>query len=193
MENLSALPFKDDQRADGAEFALVELAQSNPDEFDRLYQRYMPDIYRYLRVRTADDEVAADLTQQVFLKAFEALPNYRARGIPFAAWLFRIARNALTDSYRRPRGSVSIDGLPEALEQTGEDSPEAAVLRQEALTRLRALIATLDSDKRELLALRFAAQLSSREIALVVGKSEAAVKKQLTRTIQTLRRQYLED
>ncbi|MDO8689960.1 MAG: sigma-70 family RNA polymerase sigma factor [Dehalococcoidia bacterium] len=187
------MPFRDDQRADGAEFALVEMAQSNPDGFSQLYECYLPRIYRYLRVRSANDEVAADLTQQVFLKAFEALPNYRPRGIPFAAWLFRIARNALTDSYRRPRGVVSIDELAEALEQTGEDSPEAAVLHQEALTRLHALLGGLDSDKRELLELRFAAQLSSREIALVVGKSEAAVKKQLTRTIQTLRRQYLEE
>lgn len=170
--------------------AVVRAAQRDPAAFAPLYVRYHPRVYRYLRLRTATGEEAADLTQQVFLQALDALPGYRERGLPFAAWLFRIARNVATDAHRRRRPALDWDLLPEQLHGTSDDDPEAALLGRERVERLRNQLATLDSDKRELLGLRFAAGLSSREIAPVVGKSEAAVKKQLTRIIQQLREQY---
>lgn len=170
--------------------AVVRAAQRDPAAFAPLYVRYHPRVYRYLRLRTATGEEAADLTQQVFLQALDALPGYRERGLPFAAWLFRIARNVATDAHRRRRPALDWDLLPERLHATSDDDPEAALLGRERVERLRGKLATLDSDKRELLGLRFAAGLSSREIAPVVGKSEAAVKKQLTRIIQQLREQY---
>ncbi|HET7037020.1 MAG TPA: sigma-70 family RNA polymerase sigma factor, partial [Thermomicrobiaceae bacterium] len=76
------------------EAALVAAAKVDGAAFAALYRRHRGPIYRYLRARTRCDEDAADLTQQVFLKAFEALPRYQERGLPFAAWLFRLARNA---------------------------------------------------------------------------------------------------
>ena len=104
--------------------------------------------------------------------------------------LFRIARNVATDAHRRRRPALDIDLLPERLDIASDDDPEVAALRRERVERLREQLATLDPDKRELLGLRFAAGLSSREIAPVVGRSEAAVKKQITRIIQQLREQY---
>lgn len=169
---------------------VVRAAQDDPAAFAPLYVRYYPRVYRYLRLRAATDEEAADLAQQVFLQALDALPRYRERGLPFAAWLFRIARNVATDAYRRRRPALDIDLLPERLDGASDDDPEAVALRRERVERLRGQLATLGPDKRELLGLRFAAGLSSREIAPIVGKSEAAVKKQLTRIIQQLREQY---
>lgn len=169
---------------------VVRAAQGDPAAFAPLYVRYHPRVYRYLRLRAATDDEAADLTQQVFLQALDALPRYRERGLPFAAWLFRIARNVATDAHRLRRPTLDIDLLPERLDVVSDDDPEVAALRRERVERLREQLATLHPDKRELLGLRFAAGLSSREIAPVVGRSEAAVKKQLTRIIQQLREQY---
>jgi RNA polymerase sigma-70 factor (ECF subfamily) len=174
----------------GDEAGLIAEAQTSPAAFGPLYRRYLGRVYRYMRAHVPSEEDAADLTQQVFLQALDALPGYRQRGAPFAAWLFRIAHHAVIDAARRHRSALDLAALPETLQPPGSQDPEAAVLRQEALTRLRSLLATLDAEKRELLALRFAARLSAPEIAEVVGKSPAAVKKQLTRTIHALKEQY---
>lgn len=172
------------------EALLVRAAQSDTASFAPLYQHYYPRVYRYLRARCNSDEDAADLTQAVFLRALAALPDYRERGLPFAAWLFRIARNLATDAQRKRRPTVDLDSMPEALYATGANPPETAAIDNERLDRLRAVVATLDSDKRELLALRFAGGLTSAEIADVVGKREGAVKRQLSRIIQGVREQY---
>jgi RNA polymerase sigma-70 factor (ECF subfamily) len=192
MEKTVVLPIDSDSVVESDEAALVEEAQANPLAFDTLYRRYLVRMYRYLRTRSESDEDAADLTQQVFLQAFHALPGYQQRGLPFAAWLFQIARHMVTDSYRRRRAALSCDALPVALEAADEQDPERIALQRERLVRLRALLAKLDAGQRELLALRFAAGLSSSQIAVVVGKSPAAVKKQLTRIIASLKEQYHE-
>ncbi len=174
--------------ADADETALVQAALERPELFGAVYQRHVDAIYRYLQLRAGLDE-AADLTQQVFLKAFIALPTYQPKGVPFSAWLFRIARNLATDhrrvSHRKP-GELLPDIMPSGV--TG--APEEAALRMEQQARLRSLLRELNTEKRELLAMRFAAGLSSREIAAVIGKSEAAVKKQLGRILRTLKEKY---
>ncbi len=172
------------------EALLVRAAQADTASFAPLYYHYHPRIYRYLRARVTSNEDAADLTQAVFLRALAAMPTYRERGLPFAAWLFRIASNLATDAQRKRRPTVDLDAIPEELYATDANPPEQAALEGERLDRLRAVVATLDPDKRELLALRFAGGLTSAEIAAVVGKREGAVKRQLSRIIQGLREQY---
>jgi RNA polymerase sigma-70 factor (ECF subfamily) len=169
------------------EAVLVEAAKSNPAAFEPLYQRHKERLYRYLLFRLGRKEDAADLTQQVFLKALSALPGYRARGVPFAAWLFRIASHSANDAHRRKKEHISWEQLPDTEYLLTEAGPETFFLQQERLAHLRQLLNQLDPAKRELLALRFSAGLSSAEIALVVGRSPAAVKKQLTRVLQGLK------
>lgn len=176
--------------SEGDDEALVEAARRDPEAFGVLYQRYLPQIYRYLRARTGNADDAADLTQQVFLKALAALPGYRPCGRPFITWLLRIARNAVADFYRRRRPTVAFDLVPEATWGAGEESPESVVLRREELVLLQALYLRLDPAKQELLALRFAAGLTVPEIAAVVGKREAAVRKQLQRVVHQLKEQF---
>jgi RNA polymerase sigma-70 factor (ECF subfamily) len=171
--------------------ALVAEALVQLEAFGRLYQRHVTPVYRYVRTRTASDEEAADVTQSVFIKALGSLHKFRP-GSPFAAWLFRIARNASTDAYRRRRKTIGLDALPEPVLESLADSPEDVVLKQERLVRLRALVARLDSDKQELLALRFGAGLTLREIGDVVGKREGAIKKQMSRVMAALKEQYFE-
>jgi len=170
--------------------ALALRALTDPAAFGMLYDRYLDRMYAYLRARTSSAEDAADLTQQVFLRAFDALDQYRPQRASFATWLFRIARNTATDAYRRQKSAVAWDFLPAALQPIAGDDPEASALRQETRDRLRLVLGACDARTREVLALRYGADLSVAEIAAIVGKSEAAVKKQLTRALRALKERY---
>lgn len=193
MEQSVHPPPSDEFSIDTDEGELVRAAQADPSTFAQLYQRYLPRVYNYVRARLDSDEDAADLAQQIFLQALDALPGYQPRGAPFAAWLFRIAHNAVSDFYRRRKTVVSWDSFPEALQGPSMfQDLDASLVHQERLARLKTLLARLNPAQRELLALRFAAGLNSSEIARVVGKSPAAVKKQLTRLLHTLKEQYHE-
>lgn len=166
-------------------------AAGDDDAFACLYATYYSPVHRYLRNRTANADDAADMTQQVFLKAYASLGGARLRSNGFAPWLFRIARNAAIDGHRRSRLFVPWDRLPgSTLPPAPDPGPEEAALASEQRRYLYLAIGRLDHGKQELLALRFAGGLSSRQIAGVVGKSESAVKKQLTRTIQSLKELY---
>jgi RNA polymerase sigma-70 factor (ECF subfamily) len=170
---------------------LVRAAQADSAAFAPLYQRYRDRVYRYLRTRTNSDEDAADLTQQVFLQALDALPRYRIEQTPFAAWLTRIAHN-LAANDRRRKTTVPWDYVPEAHQPLVEGDLDDHVLRDEALAQLREAIQAFNASAREVLALHFAAGLTIAETAVVVGRSEAAVKKQLTRTLHVLKERYHE-
>jgi RNA polymerase sigma-70 factor (ECF subfamily) len=174
------------------EAAWIQRARDDPAAFELLYLRYRDRIYRYLRARTASDEDAADLTQQVFVRVFDRLWQYHGRRGSFATWLFSIARHAATDFHRSRRPTVALDGVTLDLQISDDHDPEADALQREALARLRPLLAALPEDKRELLALRFAASLTIAEIATVIGKSVEATRKQITRTLQTLEDHYHE-
>lgn len=191
----SLLPDTDDPAMlDQEEACWIEMARVDPMAFEPLYLRYRERVYRYVRTRLSSDEDAADLTQQIFLQAMTALPRYRPRGVPFAVWLFRIAHHAAINLSSRRLGYVSWDALPEAcdLAEPVEQGPEALVARQETLMHVRALLASLDPEKRELLALRFAGGLNSTQIAALVGKKPEAVKKQINRLLQAFKEQYRE-
>ncbi len=166
----------------------------NPtDSLDALYQASCQGLYAYLRARTASAEEAADLTQQVYLqvlRAWDRRPPDPSAQLP---WLFRIARNAATDLYRRRRETVPWEELPSTLEQHIGEHPETRLLRREAIEQLAGVLAILPPAKRDLLALRFAACLSYAEIAVVLGKREGAVKKEMSRLLKRLREQQYAD
>ncbi len=171
------------------EATLIARAASDPEAYAQLYYLHVDGVFRYVRTYTESDEDAADLTQQVFLRMLEALPRYRDRGTPFRAWLFRIARNAAIDTYRVHRRNLPWDHFPDTLHAFSAGLDEQ-LIRQEAVNRLRVMVSQLTPEKQELLALRFAAGLTAREIAPLVGRSEAAVKQQFARTLQSLRKAY---
>ncbi len=181
----------DDDRAE------IQAAMQDPGRFDALYRRHYARVWRYLRACTADDGDASDLAQQTFLQAFQALPNFRGSG-SFIGWLMRIARNLVLSrpagvgADHPPRGrapALSLEDVPELAAHSGA-TPEAAYLRREALERLAALVATLTTAQRDLLSLRFAADLTIPQIAVVIGKKPEAVKKQLQRLLHSLKERY---
>jgi RNA polymerase sigma-70 factor (ECF subfamily) len=204
LENSLPLPVSSDHDAsnEGAEecdeSGLVEAAKADARFFGRLYARYVRRVYRYMRTRTDDEEDAADLTHQVFLHALDALPKYRERGLPFAAWLFRISRNVAADFHRRRqrRATVPWESLPHIFHPVDPRDYEHEVLQQqerlEDIARVKALIEQLDPEQRELIALRFFAGLSLSEIAKVVKTSQGTVQRQMVRVLQTLKEQLKE-
>ncbi len=163
--------------------ALVAAATDDPEAFGELYLQFLGPVYRYLLARTGNPVDAEDLAQETFLRAFRALRHGRWRGQPLLPWLLAIARNAVVDRYRRTTSEVA--GVRRL-------SPPAPLRWETVEDRLfvEQLLERLSPEKRDLLALRFAAGLSTAEIAELVGKSEGAVRKQLFRIVRELREAY---
>jgi RNA polymerase sigma-70 factor (ECF subfamily) len=156
------------------------------DAVGRLYDALVAPIYRYVVVRVHRREDAEDLTQIVFERIVSSLPRYRARGRPFEAWAFRIARNAVIDHVRRERSHEPLDEEEHLVR--GDASPEALSLRGEEIRELHTAIRCLTSDQQEALALRFAAGLSAEEAARVMGRRAGTVRGLTHRAINSLRR-----
>lgn len=156
---------------------LVELAIGGDAEaMAELYDQHHQAIFRYLWGRTGHQSTAEDLTGDTFLRMVRALPHFRQVGLPFRAWLFRIARNLLVDHYRKS-GRAEILAL-EQIEsvRAQEAEPGAGVDRQLTLARLEQAMGTLQDAHREVVALRFLSGLSLKETARTLGKSMASVK-----------------
>lgn len=165
-------------------------ARSDPDAFGVLYERHRLAVFRYLRTRTSSEDDATELTASTFERALTAMPRYRPTGGGVVAWLLRIARNAAIDAGRRTVSAPLDIHLADARAAT---SPEAAAIDRERLATLAAALARLPEAQREALALRFAAGLTAREIGEVLGKTEAATQKLISRALATLREDYRHD
>jgi RNA polymerase sigma-70 factor (ECF subfamily) len=172
---------------------LVRAAQNDPAAFSDIYQRYHARIFRYLRARASTDDAAVDLAAQAFLQAFKALPTYRSRGTPFVAWLFRIARSVAADAHRKARPTIPWDAVPESQHPVDEVDPEGSLVRREQEAEVRALVGRLLEDKREIVLLRFAGDLTLREIAAIVGKRESTVHHHLRAALDIMKEHYRED
>jgi RNA polymerase sigma-70 factor, ECF subfamily len=177
----------DQQLADEAE--LVAAAQRDPAEFGPLYERYVDQIYRFAYRRTGNHADAEDVTSQTFQQALAAMPSYEWRGLPFGAWLYRIASNII---YRRGRTSsreVSVEDVSiySDIEDTGSEDPADLIGSQSDADELLAAIRTLPEDQQRALILKFARGLRNREIGEQLGRSEGAVKQLVHRAMINLR------
>lgn len=164
--------------------------QSNEDAV--LYDRYGFTIFSYVRLHTASREDAEDLTLEVFAAALER-DNLRALSEQEQlAWLRRVAHNKLVDGYRRVSRHtlVAFDKVEKVLEEYGASNPEYLLLQQEEYTHLRKMVSRLSTLQQQVLHLRFSAELSFAEIALLLNKREDAVRKVLSRTLASLRASY---
>jgi RNA polymerase sigma-70 factor, ECF subfamily len=170
-------------REDAEERLLVEAAQKDPAKFAALYDIHFERIYAFVARRMRERDRAEDLTSEVFHKALANLKSYTWTGAPFAAWLFRIAANAVSDQLKRSaRENVNVDDLPES---GGGPEQEGA----EARARLFRLVEKLPIEQRRVIFERFVEQRSIREIAQQLGKSEGAVKQLQSRALEKLRSQ----
>jgi len=160
------------------------------DAVGRLYDALVGPIYRYVAVRVRRREDAEDLTHLVFERIVAALPRYRHNGRPFAAWAFRIARNAVIDHQRRIRPTEPLGSIAEPSDGIGL---EALSLRDEEVRELRAAIRQLTPDQQEAIALRYAGGLSADEAARVMGRRAGTIRGLTFRAIESLRRHLAQE
>jgi RNA polymerase sigma-70 factor (ECF subfamily) len=159
--------------------------QGDVEAFGMIYRHHQADILRYLFRRIGDHDAAQDLTQQVFLKAWQAIPRYRDRGHPLLAWLYTIARHQVIDHARASKLVGSLDGI-----EVGEPSRvEEQVLRAEQQRQLRAALERLSEDHREVLILRFWLDKPAAEVGELMDRSAGAVRVLQLRAIRALRRE----
>lgn len=170
-----------------AEDLLVARAcRGDAQAFGDLYERYLDVIYRYVFYRVGEVAEAEDLTEVVFLKAWEALDKFEVRDVPFSAWLYRIAHNVLIDRHRTRRPDVSLDGVLPLRDQAAGPEDQFDAL-QDIETVSRAL-ARLSPDYQHVLTLRFISGLSHAETGRVLQRSEEAVRVLQHRALTALRK-----
>jgi len=156
-------------------------------DWDAVYKQELPRIYNYFRYRLGDNAVAEDLTSTTFEKAWRARERYRRDRSAFSTWLFTIARNVATDYLRQHRADVSLDALHD---HPAPDTPDTIYARHAEIAQLGALLAQLPDRDRELIALKYGAQLNNREIAKLVKLSESNVGTMMHRIVTKLRKQW---
>jgi RNA polymerase sigma-70 factor, ECF subfamily len=166
---------------------LVQRAQAGDDAaFTQLYERYAPPIYRYLYARVQDATLAEDLRAEVFARMVEGLPRYQDRGWPISAWLYRIAHDRSVDTMRAQHRRQYV-----SLEMWGGtcEGPEQSVGIKLDSEELHRSLDTLTTDQRQVIQLRFLADMSIQEVAQRLGRTEGSVKALQRRGLQTLNRQ----
>jgi RNA polymerase sigma-70 factor (ECF subfamily) len=168
--------------------------KGDANAFGQLYDRYLPEIVRYLTYRVGNPDTAEDLAQQVFLKAWQAIPRYEERGVPFKAWLYRMAHNLMVDHHRTRRPTASLEGidLPEDPDAADPEA-ERQILAREAHAHLRAALDRLSEDHRQVLVLRFLLEKSAREVGEIMDRKEVTIRGLQMRALQALRREIDRD
>ncbi|HEY7828348.1 MAG TPA: sigma-70 family RNA polymerase sigma factor, partial [Candidatus Limnocylindrales bacterium] len=153
--------------------------------FGSLYDVYAPRVFRFLLARVREPADAEDLLQQVFTRVVHSLPRYRNRGLPFAAWLFRIARNVAVDFARDRRRTETIESAAGAFDGALDPAVQFELAADQE--RVRGALQHLTPDQRDVVIYRFFADLSSAEIGLVMGKREGSIRALQFRAIAALR------
>jgi len=169
------------------EDALARAAKGDSEAIGVLYDRYVERIYNYIYYRTSNQHDAEDLTSRVFTRAIRHISHYEDRGLPFSAWLYRIAHN-LVANWHRDNSRRQVVGLDESFNLPGgHEQPEARVVRSEEENFLLGLVSSLPEDRQQLLILKFVDHLSNAEIGEIMGRTEGAIKSLYHRTLISLR------
>lgn len=163
----------------------IKRAQNgDANAISELYEQYKPAVYRYLYFRCEGQQVAEELTTEVFIRVIENLPRYKLRSTPFQAWLFRIARNLVIDHYRRSKIRQHL-ALDENWAGTKEGT-ESIVERKLDIEELRQALRKLSPDQCDVVVMRFLADMPISQVAQTMKKSQGAVKMLQTRALKSL-------
>jgi len=177
------------RRSEGRSKTHDDKGNRTPDKetFVRLYEEYMPKVFRYMNYRVNDISVAEDLTSAVFEKVLTRLTSYRLDKASFSTWLFTIARNTVIDHYRTfsKKQTVPLDKAAEM--SAANSSPEEEFSRKEERQRLKVCLAVLSAQEQDIVSFKFASELTNRQIANMIGLSESNVGTILYRAVRKLR------
>ncbi len=171
------------------ELTLITDAKKNPERFGPLYEKYHTQIFRYIYQRMDDQELAFDITSQVFIKALSNIHKYEYRGVPFSSWLYRIAKSELYQAYRdrKARKTVNVENMHifEMIEEFEEDSSE------ENKNKLINCLASMKEKDMQLIELRYFEKRSYREIGEILEISENTAKVRAFRALEKLKKIFL--
>lgn len=168
---------------------IKDAAGGDNDAFGILYERYVRKIYNYIYYRTGNVNEAEDLTARVFHRSYNHISNYDQRGVPFSAWLYRIAHNLVANWYRdrsRKKEVVLEDHIPSKFHF---DFPENALETNQENEKLLSAIRKLPSERQQLIILKFVEGLSNAEIGVIMRRSEGAIKSLYHRTLESVRKE----
>jgi RNA polymerase sigma-70 factor (ECF subfamily) len=172
---------------DGEEKLIKSAVKGDASAFGQLYDHYQPMIYRFVAVKVSRREEAEDITHQVFMSAWLNVKSYQHRGHPFSSWLYQIARNQVIDFYRSRRSDTPIDAIdPEYFAVA--TSAEFAIPMKLEVEAVRQAMKKLKPEYEDVIILRFIEDLSLKEVAGVLGKTEGAVKLMQHRAMRELKK-----
>jgi RNA polymerase sigma-70 factor (ECF subfamily) len=174
-------------RQDDRDKELARMAADDQAAFGELYERHVRRIYNYIYYRTGNHHDAEDLTARVFQRALRHVGNFEDKGVPFSAWLYRIAHN-LVANWHRDRSRRPVVPLEDHV-YVGEEShhPETEAIVEEERLMVLAAVRHLPPDRQQLLILKFVERLSNAEIGEIMGRTEGAIKSLYHRTLNALR------
>ena len=160
--------------------------QGDEKAFSYLYEYYISPIFRFVYFRIKDYGDAEDLTQTVFLKAWDALPDYKQKKNPFSSWLYAIARNAVIDYWRKKK-DWQINDLAQETIKDNKRPIYDLIEEEENFGSVKEAIGLLTEDQQEIVILKFIEGLSNKEISGITGKKEEAIRQLQSRAIKSLK------
>jgi RNA polymerase sigma-70 factor (ECF subfamily) len=172
---------------DGEEKLIKDAIRGSSSSFGTLYDHYQPMIYRFILVKVASREEAEDITHQVFLSAWQNVRTYKHRGHPFSSWLYQIARNQVIDHYRSKKGDVSLEVLDQEI-FIAPASVNADLAMKLDIEKVRSAINQLKQDYQDVIIMRFIEDISLKETAAAMDRSEGAIKLIQHRAIKELQK-----
>ena len=166
---------------------VAQAKHGRPEAVGHLFDRHQARIFKYVRARVDADALAQDLTGEVFTRMVASLPGYEPQGVPFTAWLYRIARNLIADHYRKEGGHMSVPIYHAENVRFSDNNPALVIEQQLTLEQVQLALQNIDEAQQEVIRLRFLVGLPLREVAQVLNKSVAAVKSLQYRGLLALR------
>ena len=164
---------------------IAKCQQGQLESFGLLYDKYIEKIYKFVYFKTNHKETAEDITSQVFLKAFNNINSFDNKG-SFNAWLYQIARNSIIDFYRLKKNEINIEDIFDLSDQSDIERDMDVKVK---LEKVEKYLKHLKPEQREIIMLRIWGQMSYKEIAEILGKSESSCKMMFSRTITVLRKE----
>jgi len=173
---------------DGEKQLIEQAIRGEASAFGLLYDRYQTQIYRFIYLKVSHREEAEDLTHQVFLKSWQTIGGYKFQGFPFSSWLYRIARNQVIDYYRAKKNNLNIEEIRES--KIDDSSVEITEIldNNSDVKKIKEAIKQLNPGHQDVIILRFIEELSLKETASTLKKSEMAIKLLQHRAIKNLKK-----
>ena len=190
---MSLVPANGSCRVQDEEDLVRRAKQHDQEAFTRLYEGYFDKIYRYIVIKVGNETEAEDMTQQVFLNALQSISSFRWQGVPFSSWLYRIAHNQVVDYFRKKtKRPGTFDDVPHNISDSNKNNdPQKTTEHNLNIEQLLVAAQQLTEAQREVISLRFTSDLSTAEVAKIMGKSQGAIKALQHSAIVALRKKLL--